>query len=138
MLFEINLSAEFTKTAPIIVISSSLSSSNQTLKKGFNKLFLNFDFDKNDILSVHFLNKDDKDDNIVEIKNIIIDSIDLRHYIFEGEFTPIYNKLWYDSLSVKPPKSYKPGTIMRHSGIWTIPIHTPIWQMVMLFMFPIK
>ena len=123
--------ATFQKTAPNIKITTNKDSTELELKQGENLLDVNLNIESEDNISLTFLNKDDMDNNIVEIKKILIDDIDLQHFIFEGIFTPIYNNEWYNSLDIKPPKFYQPGTEMRHNGSWVLPIKTPIWKMLM-------
>ena len=82
-------------------------------------------------LGVEFLNKDDYEDNWIEIVQISIDNINLQHFIFKGKFYPIYNQDWYQAQNPKPPDFYCPGTQMRHKGIWVLPITIPIFKTVL-------
>ena len=120
MKVKIHINTEYKKTAPEISISCKSK-----------KQECNFDIHNSDILQVYFLNKDDQDNNVIEIKKLYIDGINLQHFIYEGEFTPIYNQNWYNLQKTKPPSVYKPGTEMRHNGIWSLPITLPIWKMMM-------
>ena len=69
--------------------------------------------------------------NVVVIKKIIIDDIDLQHFIYRGSFTPRYNPEWFEKQDPKPPTSYSPCTELRHTGVWKMDTHAPIWEMLM-------
>lgn len=131
MKVKIHINTEYKKTAPKISIGCKSKKQEYTLTKKENIIECDFDIHNSDTLQVYFLNKDDQDNNVIEIKKLYIDDIDLQHFIYEGEFTPIYNKNWYDLQKTKPPSIYKPGTEMRHNGVWSLPITLPIWKMMM-------
>ena len=131
MKVKIHFNTEYKKTAPEISIRCKSKKQEYTLTKKENIIECNFDIHNSDTLQVYFLNKDDQDNNVIEIKKLYIDGIDLQHFIYEGEFTPIYNQNWYNLQITKPPSVYKPGTEMRHNGIWSLPITLPIWKMMM-------
>ena len=125
------LKAKYKKTQPVVKISTANDSVEHKLNQDDNSIDIDLKTIENDEISIEFTNKDDNDDNVVELKKLSVDDIDLQHFIFEGTFVPVYNKEWYDSLDVKPPKEYKPGTVMRHQGVWSLPIKLPIWKMIM-------
>lgn len=120
----------YKNTPPECVFSSHNSSFKQSLSHN-NKLFLDLDLRHNDEIRIEFINKDAIDDNVVLIKKILIDDIDLQHYIYHGSFTPKYNTEWFDKQNPKPPLIYCPCTELRHNGTWVIEIKLPIWKMIM-------
>ena len=133
MKVEFFINCSFNKTAPVCEFFSNNNNVSYVLDEFENNIKTNFQFDKTDFLGIRFLNKDDDDDNIVFIKRILVDDIDLQHFIFQGLFEPIYNKSWYNKQKIKPPKIYKPCTELRHNGEWVLDINLPIWKMIMNF-----
>jgi len=125
------LKAKYKKTQPVVKISTTNDFVEHKLNQDDNSIDIDLKTIENDEISIEFTNKDDNDDNVVELKKLSVDDIDLQHFIFEGTFVPVYNKEWYDSLDVKPPNVYRPGTVMRHQGVWSLPIKLPIWKMIM-------
>ena len=87
--------------------------------------------DTRDKLKIEFINKDDYDDNVIEIKELTIDGINLQHLIYKGEFRPNYNQDWFSKQEKKPPLVYCPCTELRHNGTWHLDISRPIWKMIM-------
>jgi|TARA_B100001094_G_scaffold294597_1_gene315351 hypothetical protein len=130
MKIELNLDCDYNKTPPICVFGSKHNSREQTLHKT-NNVVLNFDIESEDFLTIGFINKDDADDNVVFIKKILVDSIDLQHFLLKGRFTPEYNMNWFNKQDPKPPLVYAPCTELRHGGVWEIKLTTPIWKMIM-------
>ena len=130
MKIEINLNCNFDRTPPICVFRSKHNSREQILQKT-NVVELDFAIEPQDFLSIHFINKDDRDDNVVIIKKILVDNIDLQHFLLKGKFTPEYNMDWYNNQDPKPPSVYAPCTELRHGGVWEIQLKTPIWKMIM-------
>lgn len=130
MRIEIKLDCTYKNTAPVCQFSSTKNIIRKTLTQK-NDVVLNFDVEKHDMLKIDFINKDDNDDNVVIIKKIIMDDIDLQHFIYRGSFTPRYNPEWIEKQYPKPPTSYSPCTELRHAGVWKMDIHTPIWEMLM-------
>lgn len=130
MKIEINLDCSFDKTPPICIFGSKHNSIEQTLQRTNNVVF-DFDIEAEDFLSIDFINKDDMDDNVVYIKKVLVDSIDLQHFLLNGTFTPRYNMDWFAEQNPKPPLVYVPCTELRHGGVWQINLTTPIWKMIM-------
>jgi len=127
---EFHIICRYKNTPPECVFSSHNSSFKRMLSHD-NRLLLDLDLRHNDEIRIDFMNKDDMDDNVVLIKKILIDDIDLQHYIYHGSFTPRYNTEWYNKQNPKPPASYTPCTELRHNGVWSIGVQTPIWKMIM-------
>ena len=77
--------------------------------------------DKGDILK----------DQLLHIKSIEIDEIDLGALVFEGLYTPVYPEPWH-SQQVKnntaPPKSIKNSTSMGHDGTWELQFESPFYM----------
>ena len=120
----------YTHTKPLCKVSSKKNSFDVNVEK--NQTFEEmFDFDNEDYLHIEFVNKDGIDDNVVEIKSIEIDNIDLQHYIYQGIFYPQYDPNWLQMQKDIPPKFYKPCTQLRLNGVWKFSIITPIWKMIM-------
>ena len=130
MKINIHIDCLYKNVAPICKFSCTNNTITKTLSQN-NNVELEFDLKPNDTLGIDFVNKDDRDDNIVEIKKIIVDGIDLQHFIYYGSFTPRYNTEWYVKQNPKPPTNVSPCTELRHNGIWKIDIRTPIWDMIM-------
>jgi len=72
-----------------------------------------------------------KKDQLVFIKSIEIDEIDIGSLVYEGIYTPIYPQPWY-SQQVKagtiPPKSFKNVTSMGHNGTWVLGFQSPFYM----------
>ena len=60
----------------------------------------------------------------VEIKNIIVDDINLQHIILKGTFYPDYDYNFF--YEYKPELSFTPGTKMYTNGIFALEIVQPI------------
>lgn len=126
----IEFDVRYTAVIPEVRLFSSIDSCNvKLLHSGEYRCQLNFNPEC--LIGVEFLNKDDIDDNWVEIKKIKIDNIDFQHFIFKGKFYPIYNPLWFESQKIKPPEFYCPGTQMRHAGKWVLPVTIPIFKTIL-------
>ena len=125
------LDTEYKKTAPTCSIGSTTNEKQFTLREKTCTIACDLPFLPEDQLYIKFTNKDDLDDNVIVIKKIYIDGIDLQHFILKGIFTPIYNMDWYNKQSVKPPKTYSPCTELRHNGVWQLGIKKPIWKMML-------
>ena len=93
---------------------------------------LNIDLAPVDQLKIKFFDKihiDSEHDTSVELKSIVIDDIDLQHFLFAGKFYPCYDENFYKDFS--PPEYYQPGTVMYHNGTFELDIKTPIWKFLM-------
>jgi hypothetical protein len=103
------------------------------VKHGVFDIDLDVDFAPVDQLKIKFLDKvhipDSKHDTSVELKSIVIDDIDLQHFLFAGKFYPCYDENFYKDFS--PPDYYQPGTVMYHNGTFELNIKTPIWKFLM-------
>jgi len=130
MQIDLKVDCNFDKTAPMCVFGSKNNSKAQTLKRT-NDIVLDFDIEPKDFLSISFINKDDEDDNVIFIKKILVDGIDLQHFLLKGVFTPEYNMDWFNKQDPKPPSAYVPCTELRHKGVWEIELTTPVWKMIM-------
>lgn len=126
----VNVDAVYTNTAPAIRIFSSIDFKEFEVVES-TEIQCQLNFSHNCQIGVEFLNKDDVDDNWIEIKSIKIDTINLQHFIFKGKFYPTYNKNWYESQLETPPNFYCPGTQMRHNGIWVLPIAVPVFKTIL-------
>jgi hypothetical protein len=88
------------------------------------------------------LNKDDSQtivndkgdilhDQLLHIKSIEIDEIDIGNLVFEGTYTPEYPKPWYEQ-EIKagrtPVESYKNVTAMGHNGDWKWTFSSPFYM----------
>jgi len=130
---QINLTLEstFKNTTPICNIMTNKESVQMICSKKTNKFEIDLAMDTTDKLRIEFINKDDHDDNVVEIKELSIDGINLQHFIYKGEFRPRYNQDWFSKQEIKPPLVYCPCTELRHNGTWQMNISQPIWKMIM-------
>jgi len=70
-------------------------------------------------------------DQLLHIKLIEIDEIDIGSLVYEGIYTPEYPEPWY-SQQVKadktPKKSLKNVTSMGHNGTWTFTFRSPFYM----------
>lgn len=130
MKVDVHIDCLFKKTKPECVFSCGATSYKKTLDET-NVVALDFEIQKQDQIQIEFINKDEQDDNVVMIKKLLLDDIDIQHYIYHGSFEPIYNMDWYNKQVVKPPKVYRPCTELRHNGVWKIQVRTPVWKMIM-------
>jgi len=132
MKIEVDFEVIFKNKMPCIDLETNLYSKKDIILDSPKKnISLDLIVDKKDQLKISFKNKCDHEDNVIRLKKLKIDDIDLQHFIYEGKFYPAYNKEWYDKQVIKPPLYYRPGTEMRHTGVWILNITTPIWKMVM-------
>jgi len=70
-------------------------------------------------------------DQLLHIKSIEIDEIDLGGLIYEGIYTPIYPEPWYTqqvSAGNTLEKSFKNVTAMGHNGTWTLAFESPFYM----------
>ena len=131
MQVDLTLIANYKNTAPICLVYSSMTSQTFILDQKENFISTEIQFNNQDSINIKFVNKDDNDDNTIEINKIKLDGIDLQHFIYEGSFSPIYNKEWFEKQNPKPPLVYSPCTELRHNGNWSLNINLPIWKMIM-------
>ena len=130
MKIEIGLKADYKRTKPVCRIYSQ-NSSHQVVVEHESTFTGDFNLDESDTLNIEFMNKDDLDDNVIHIDQVLVDDINLQHFIYEGEFFPQYEPNWLKKQKESPPGSYKPCTELRLKGIWKLQINTPIWKMIM-------
>ena len=93
MKVDIHVDCVYRNTKPQCVFSCATDSINKLLDHS-NIVSLNFDLQSKDEIKIEFTNKVEQDDNVVIIKKIVVDDIDLQHYIYHGSFEPKYNKDW--------------------------------------------
>ena len=131
MKIRIILGSKYKSTVPFCHIESK-HSHGQIFLEGKETVFeSDFDMGGEDYISITFSNKDDADNNVVYIKKISVDEIDMHHFIYKGEFKPNYNKDWYEKQDPRPPLTYSPCTELRHNGTWSLKVNTPIWKTIM-------
>lgn len=131
MKFEVELESKFKTTAPICRLGSGSQKLEVQCKNKINKIETDLQLKDNDHFEIEFTNKDDSDDNVVLIKSICIDGINLQHFIYKGVFRPSYNEEWLSQQEFPPPEVYQPCTELRHNGVWRIAVSTPVWKMIM-------
>lgn len=86
--------------------------------KGKNQTVVN---EKGDILK----------DQLLHIKNINIDEIDIGALVFEGVYTPDYPQPWAKQqaeLGNKLPETLKNVTQMGHNGTWSMSFASPFYM----------
>jgi hypothetical protein len=69
-------------------------------------------------------------DQLLHIKSIEIDDIDIESTIWEGEYTPIYGKTWYKEqleAGITPPIMMKNITCLGANGTWTLKFKSPFY-----------
>ena len=70
-------------------------------------------------------------DQLLHIKSIEIDEVDIGSLIYEGVYTPIYPEPWHTqqvSAGNAPKKSFKNVTAMGHNGTWTLAFESPFYM----------
>jgi hypothetical protein len=70
-------------------------------------------------------------DQLLHIKSIEIDEIDIGSLVFEGVYTPKYLEPWHTqqvSTGNTPEKSFKNVTAMGHNGTWTLAFESPFYM----------
>ena len=86
--------------------------------KGKNQTVVN---DKGDILK----------DQLLHIKTIEIDEIDIGALVYEGTYTPDYPEPWATQQresGVELPESFKNVTKMGHNGVWQFTFQSPFYM----------
>ena len=97
--------------------------------------------DKSHNLSLIRTNKNDQEtvlendtiikDQLLNIKYVEIDEIDLGALLFEGVYTPEYPEPWATQQrdkGVSLPKSFKNVTQMGHNGVWAFKFTSPFYM----------
>jgi len=70
-------------------------------------------------------------DQLLHIKSIEIDEIDIGSLVYEGVYTPEYPEPWYSqqiSAGNTPEKSFKNVTTIGHNGTWTLAFESPFYM----------
>ncbi len=70
-------------------------------------------------------------DQLLHIKNIEIDEIDIGGLVYEGVYTPIYAEPWATQqrqAGEKLESSFKNVTIMGHNGEWRFKFESPFYM----------
>ena len=70
-------------------------------------------------------------DQLLHIKNISIDEIDIGSLVFEGTYSPEYPEPWASQQSKAGhdlPASFKNVTKMGHNGTWTFGFSSPFYM----------
>lgn len=91
------------------------------------------DFAPVDQLRIKFYDKihvpDSNKDTFIKLNQVLIDDINLQHFLFDGKFFPCYDELFHKEYS--PPDYYQPGSVMYHNGTFEVDFKTPIWKFLM-------
>ena len=70
-------------------------------------------------------------DQLLHIKSIEIDEINIGALVYEGVYTPIYPEPWQTqqvSAGNTLEKSFKNDTTMGHNGTWTLAFESPFYM----------
>ena len=70
-------------------------------------------------------------DQLLHIKQIEIDEIDIGALVYEGVYTPQYPQPWYSQQIESghtPNKTFKNVTAMGHNGTWTLAFESPFYM----------
>ena len=70
-------------------------------------------------------------DQLLHIKSIEIDEIDIGALVYEGLYTPEYPEPWATqqrSAGVDLPASFKNVTMMGHNGVWELKFSSPFYM----------
>jgi hypothetical protein len=70
-------------------------------------------------------------DQLLHIKDIIIDEIDVGGLIYTGDYEPLYPEPWYSQqkkAGINLAPKFKNVTIMGHNGTWTLKFTSPYYM----------
>ncbi len=70
-------------------------------------------------------------DQLLNIKKIEIDDIDIGALIYEGNYTPDYPEPWFSQqkeAGIELPKTFKSVTEIGHNGIWNFEFKSPFYM----------
>tara|TARA_B100001057_G_C22555556_1_gene835154 strand:+ start:303 stop:785 length:483 start_codon:yes stop_codon:yes gene_type:complete len=70
-------------------------------------------------------------DQLLHIKQIEIDEIDIGALVYEGVYTPQYPQPWHSQqieAGHPPEKTFKNVTAMGHNGTWTLAFESPFYM----------
>ena len=70
-------------------------------------------------------------DQLLHIKSIEIDEIDIGALVYEGRYTPAYPEPWATqqrSAGVDLPVSFKNVTTVGHNGVWELKFSSPFYM----------
>ena len=70
-------------------------------------------------------------DQLLNIKSIEIDEIDIGSLVYEGVYTPEYPEPWASQQQLAGntlPKSFKNVTKMGHNGTWSLQFESPFYM----------
>ena len=70
-------------------------------------------------------------DQLLHIKSINIDEIDIGSLVFDGVYTPIYPEPWATQQrqqGMELPETFKNTTQMGHNGTWTFKFTSPFYM----------
>jgi len=70
-------------------------------------------------------------DQLLHIKNIEIDEIDIGSLVYEGVYIPEYPEPWATQqrdAGIELPKSFKNVTNMGHNGSWSLQFESPFYM----------
>jgi hypothetical protein len=70
-------------------------------------------------------------DQLLHIKSIEIDEIDVGSLVYEGVYTPEYPEPWATQqrdAGIKLPESFKNVTNMGHNGVWELKFSSPFYM----------
>jgi len=70
-------------------------------------------------------------DQLLHIKNIEIDEIDIGALVYEGVYTPEYPEPWASQqreAGYELKQSFKNVTVMGHNGVWTFKFNSPFYM----------
>ena len=70
-------------------------------------------------------------DQLLHIKSVEIDEIDIGALVYEGLYTPSYPEPWATqqrSAGVDLPVSFKNVTMMGHNGVWELKFSSPFYM----------
>ena len=143
MLFSLTFRAEFWNISPSIIISlNGVQVAKEDNFLNNQEKTINFEYEIKNLehkLVIERINKTSKDtvvdngkiikDQIIHIKDIVIDHISLESLIDKGIFYPTYEKLWLSqqkNIGITPPSEYNYCKTLYHNGVWKLDFSTPI------------
>lgn len=136
MLVSIHGNCSIASGNPKIIIMSRhdfLNPKTIDLKEGEFVLDVDLNLYEIDQLRVYFTDKVHSEninkDTWVEITNIIVDEINLQHFIFKGRQYPRYDLNFMKQFNL--PKYFCPGTKLYLNGVFEFDIELPIWKFLM-------
>ena len=103
----------------------------EELDAGEHKLILNRGGKTGDQTKIDRQTGEVLSDQLLHIKSLEIDEIEIGALIYEGVYTPVYPEPWATQQAyagIELEKSFKNATILGHNGTWTFKFASPFYM----------